>query len=92
MPAPDSQRTMNQKIFEIGLSTEAVSLYLLCCHLEDTMVPVSLKNIKGLWNGDEESLNEAIHVLLSRQVLARSLSPADGTTVYWLNGPEDWKS
>jgi len=80
---------MSQQIFGMGLSTEAISLYLLCCHLEDTLTAISRNNIRELWNGGEEALSEAIGQLESRRVLCRS-APEAGNPEYRLNDPRQW--
>lgn len=90
MPVNDDQPAMNQKIFSLGLSTEAVSLYLLCCHLEDTMVEVSLTNIEGLWNGSSEDLEKAVAVLQKRRVLVRPASAPGAGDLYRINAAKDW--
>lgn len=92
MESPNSQPTMNQKIFDLGLSTEAVSLYLLCCHLQDTHTTMSRSNITSLWNGSEEALSGGIDELGRRQILMGIISSDAGITVYRLNDADDWKA
>ena len=91
MEEPSGQPAMNQKIFDMGLSTEAVSLYLLCCHLQDTRTTISKKNISGLWNGTKEALSQGIENLEKRQILSCTLSADGGNAVYQLNGTRQWK-
>ena len=92
MQSSDDRRAMDQKIFKLGLPMEAVSLYLLCCHLEDTQTAVSIENVEELWNGDGSALTDALHALESRRVLARTLSAAGETAVYRINPADDWKA
>ena len=91
MESADKQPTMNRKIFELGLPTEAVSLYILCCHLQDSGTTMSRSNIAGLWNGREEALAEGISDLEERQILARILTSDAGIAVYQINDIGDWK-
>jgi len=39
------QPAMSQKIFNIGLSVETVSVYLLCCSLADADTVISTKSL-----------------------------------------------
>lgn len=91
MEAPAGHPAMSQKIFDMGLSTEAVSLYLLCCHLQDTRTTISKRNIDSLWNGSEEALSSGIDHLEKRQILSCALSADGGNAVYRLNDTRDWK-
>lgn len=62
---------MNQAIFELGLSTEATSLYLLLVHLSDSGAPLNLENASNIWNAGSEDLENAASELLSRRVLGK---------------------
>jgi hypothetical protein len=91
MQAPDAQPAMSQQIFRMGLSTEAISLYLLCCHLQDSRTPISRDTIGGFWNGSAETLEKSIKDLQERRILhRRSPSGGDGA-VYELNEPKYWQ-
>ena len=92
MEATNAPPAMNQRIFEMGLGTEPVSLYLLCCHLQDTGAIISKENMAGLWNGTESALMDAIDDLLEKQVLASILSSGEEIAVYRITDPEDWKA
>ena len=89
MDAPAAQPAMSQQIFNMGLSTEAISLYLLCCHLQDTHAELSGDTVRELWNGSLEALSQSIDHLEGRKVLSRSTSPSGGT-VYRVNRSKDW--
>ena len=82
--------TRNQKIFDLGLSIETVSLYLLCCGLTDEGRRLSFKEIQSLWNGSEESLQSSLADLEKRNILRKILSDPEGQGIYGVMGPEKW--
>jgi hypothetical protein len=92
MPAGPGNPSMNQKIFEMGLPVEAVSLYLLCCGLEDLGTTVSTNKISEIWNGSPELLQESIHGLAEKNILQPVLS-AQGSenAVFRILPPNQWK-
>lgn len=83
---------MEQKIFKMGLSTEAVSLYLLCCHLVDSNAPISIAKLRDIWNGSAEMLNTSIKELADRNVLHKEPAVDEKTRVYRLNETRRWRS
>jgi len=82
---------MNRKIFEIGLSVETISAYLICCSLSDADAPISKKNLMGMWNSTETSLIESLKVLEKKNILRRILADSEGNEVYVLTGVEKWE-
>jgi hypothetical protein len=84
--------TRNQKIFNLELSVETVSLYLLCCGLTDEGRRVTLQEIRSLWNASEEALQSSLEDLEKRNILRKILSEGDETRIYGVMGPEKWKS
>ncbi|MBA3028355.1 MAG: hypothetical protein FP816_06000 [Desulfobacteraceae bacterium] len=82
--------TRNQKIFDLGLSVETVSLYLLCCGLTDEGRRVSFKEIQSLWNSSEEALQSSLADLEKRNILRKILSDQDGHGIYGVMGPDKW--
>ncbi|MEW6260222.1 MAG: hypothetical protein AB1547_09990 [Thermodesulfobacteriota bacterium] len=81
---------MDQRIFKMGLSTEAVSLYLLCCSLKDESLRISTKHIEERWTGSAEQLAESLKTLVARGIL-KSVASDGKTTVYTLPDPDGWK-
>ncbi|WP_028324595.1 hypothetical protein [Desulfatirhabdium butyrativorans] len=82
---------MDQRIFKMGLDTEAVSLYLLCCSLVDESLHISNKYIGERWTGNAEQLSKSIHTLIQRNILRQVMT--DGkTTVYMLLDPDGWRA
>ena len=59
---------MDQRIFELNLSVEATSLYLLAVSLADGGAPLDRKNIFRFWNGTDSQFEGAWAELLQRQV------------------------
>ncbi|MFC1516514.1 hypothetical protein ACFL7E_07105 [Thermodesulfobacteriota bacterium] len=81
---------MNQKIFDLGLSVETVSAYLLCCSLFDNDTVLSTNNLLGIWNSTEAALHEGLDDLLKRNILRRIISESEGNNVYTLTDVTDW--
>ena len=82
---------MNQKIFNLGLSVETISVYLLCCGLSDSGTNISTKNLMGVWNGNEKSLSQGLTDLEKRNILRRIIFDQNETVVYHLTDVKDWK-
>jgi hypothetical protein len=90
MTSDPTHPTRSQKIFDLGLSVEIVSLYLLCCGICDEGRRLSTKEIKPLWNASEEALENALTNLEKRNILRRILADDDGHRIYGIMGPEKW--
>ena len=60
---------MDRAIFDLNTSVEATSAYILICSLMDQAHSPTLKTIRSLWNGNEESLLAALRELMGKQVL-----------------------
>ncbi|MBW1835923.1 MAG: hypothetical protein JRF71_04380 [Deltaproteobacteria bacterium] len=82
---------MNQKIFNMGLSVETISVYLLCCGFSDSGTIISTKNLMGAWNGTEKSLSQGLSDLEKRNILRRIIFDQKKTVVYHLTDVKDWK-
>jgi len=92
MHTHDKTKSMDQKIFNIGLPMETVSLYLLCCGLADAGSTISKKNILGIWNSSEEVLKDCLHTLEEKNILLRILSDGKEHDVYKLTDVEQWRT
>ncbi len=77
---------MEQKIFNLGLSVETVSVYLLCCALADVDTPVTLESLQSRWNASPDALQEGLATLEKMSIVVRS---APGT--YSLNKATQWR-
>jgi hypothetical protein len=82
---------MNQQIFKLGLSTEAVSLYLICCSLSDDQMTISTRNLMDRWIATNEGMNASIQELMGRNILQKFMS--DGkNSIYKMTDSSDWIS
>jgi len=82
---------MNQKIFQMGLSTETVSLYLLCCGLADSGATLSTKNLLEIWNASPEAMHESFLELENRGIVLKIISDGKASHVYKLTDVDAWK-
>ncbi|MEW5736372.1 MAG: hypothetical protein AB1921_16115 [Thermodesulfobacteriota bacterium] len=84
-------RTMDQRIFSMGLSVEAVSLYLLCCGLTDQGATVSRKNLAGSWTGTEEGMELSFVELAAHGIVKRILSDGEKNEVFRVMPSDHWR-
>jgi len=90
----DSQNqipAMNQEIFNLDLSVETVSVYLICCNLSDNNTVISTKNLSSMWNGTEALLIEGLKDLEERNILRKIISDGEEKNIYQLSDAKDWK-
>jgi hypothetical protein len=64
---------MDRAIFDLNVSVEATSLYILLCALMDGGQPPTLENALLKWTGTEESLLTAAQELIKRCVIAAAI-------------------
>jgi hypothetical protein len=60
---------MDRAIFDLKVSVEAASLYILLCALMDGRQEPTLENARQKWTGNEESLLTAAQELIGRCVI-----------------------
>jgi len=84
--------SMSQKIFQLSLSVETTSLYILCCGLADNQRTISIKNMQKIWNGSEEALTEGLDELEKRNILRKVLSDQEGNCIYRLVESKKWRA
>lgn len=82
---------MNQEIFNLDLSVEKVSIYLICCNLSDNNTVISTKNLSSMWNGTEALLIEGLKDLEERNILRKIISDGEEKNIYQLSDVKDWK-
>lgn len=82
---------MNQKIFQMGLSTETVSLYLLLCGMADSGATLSTKNLLEIWNASSEAMHTSFLELEDRGIVLRIISDGKANNIYRLTDVHDWK-
>lgn len=92
MESPHRPPTREQRIFNLGLGVEAVSLYLLCCGLADADQPLCLSTITPAWNMDHSALVANLDILLAQGILtADGVSSAEATR-FRLEPSARWKN
>lgn len=64
---------MDQKIFTMGLSVEATSLYLLMVSLSDAGTPLTLDTCKQFWNSSPGDLENALAELDKRGIIGKTI-------------------
>ncbi len=62
---------MENQIFKLGLSVEAVSLYLILFDLDFSKVPLEMDNIEPRWNASDELLLKALEELEMNTVVSK---------------------
>jgi hypothetical protein len=60
---------MDRAIFDVEISIEAISLYILLCALMDGEQAPTLENALPKWAGTEESLSAAARELIGRCII-----------------------
>ena len=90
MTSQNNTPTMNRKIFELGLSTETVSAYLLCCGVTDASEKITTNNLIEKWNSTEEALNKSLNELEGKNIIKKIISDREGNDVYQVNNDEKW--
>lgn len=91
MDSQNQTPAMNQEIFNLDLSVETVSVYLICCNLTDNNTIISTKNLSSMWNGTEALLIEGLNDLEERNILRRIISDGEEKNIYQLSDAKDWK-
>jgi hypothetical protein len=59
---------MEQRIFEMGLTVQATSLYLLLVSLAQAGAPLTRANVLNFWNAAEPDIDQAFAELVVRRV------------------------
>jgi len=91
MNDPSSSHEISQKIFQMGLSVETVSVYLLCCGLVEAGAALSVNNLKDKWNGTPQQLQEGLDALEKRNILFRIIADSNDRAVYRILDAGKWK-
>ena len=83
--------TMNQAIFDLGLSVETISVYLLVCGLTDAGRSVTSKNLAEVWNGTQAALVQGLHELEDKRIISRILTDGEENTAFKVMDIHRWK-
>ncbi|WP_028573600.1 hypothetical protein [Desulfonatronovibrio hydrogenovorans] len=62
---------MESKIFNLGLSVEAISLYLILFDLDFSKVSLEMENIEPRWNAPRDLLEKAVDELEMNRVISK---------------------
>jgi ribosomal protein S3AE len=90
MATDNKQLSMNQKIFKLGLSVENISMYLLCCGLEDEGRKITTSNIRQIWNSTDDLMEQSLIELEKRNIIRKIISDDTGKNIYRLINSEQW--
>ena len=82
---------MSQKIFSLNLSTETISVYLMCCGLTDAGTPLSTAKMSAIWNGSADSLQTGLRELEKMKIVKKIISDQDSRDIYILTNTADWE-
>ena len=82
--------SMSQKIFDLELPMETVSLYLLCCGLADEGKAVCANTIEDIWNGSAQELKAGLIDLEKRNIIRKATPDDAGNDTYRPVSPEQW--
>ena len=82
---------MSQKIFSLQLSTETISVYLMCCGLTDAETTLSSANMLDIWNGSEADLYNGLAELTRMNIIRKIISDQANRDIYTLTNTADWE-
>jgi hypothetical protein len=82
--------SMDQKIFDMDISVETISLYLLFCGLTDESNKITTNTVLDIWNGSQETLKSSIDELEKRNIIRKIISDDAGNNVYRVVSSEKW--
>jgi hypothetical protein len=82
---------MRQRIFSMGLTVEAVSVYLLCCAIVDAGGTITRTALQDKWNGRSDALDRELGLLEDRQILGRESSGGQAVAAYRLTDEKHWR-
>lgn len=83
--------TREQKIFNLGLPTETISLYLLCCGIKDAGMTLTTKNIMERWHGSESDFHKSMKELEDRNIISKILSDGENKEVFQIKDVHGWR-
>ena len=90
MMTDTAEPSMNQQIFNLGLSKETISAYLLCCGLSDAGNPITVSVLSQVWNASEDLLHQSLRELVEKRIIKPILSDGRTPLVYQLEDVKKW--
>ena len=91
MPGSHIPPAMDQAIFNFGLSTEHISVYLMCCGLSDMGSPVTIETMLPIWNGTQQALRHGLAELARRNIITESAGDEPDSAAYQVNPSSKWR-
>ena len=91
MTMDDQTPIMSQKIFNLNLAVETVSLYLLCCALTDAGAAITVTALEEKWNGSREDLLAELDNLGIRRIIEKVTAIDDQESVYRVLDEKHWQ-
>ena len=82
---------MDQAIFNFGLSTKTISVYLMCCGLADMGSPVTVKVMLPIWSGSEAELRQGLADLEARHIIIKGAGDIADLAPYRINPSSKWR-
>ena len=81
---------MDREIFNLNLSVEATSAYILICNLAESGTPITIESAGTFWNDSPEALVSALAELKGHCIIVEALD-ANQMRQYYLNSSDRWK-
>lgn len=81
---------MDRKIFNLNLSVEATSAYILICNLAESGAPITIESAGTFWNDKPEALVSALEELKGHRIIFE-VEDANQVRQYYLNSSDHWK-
>jgi len=81
---------MDRTIFDLQLTMEATSAYIVICSLLDEGLFPTLSLVRARWNGNEQSLRSALHELMRHNVVNTDPTVFDGEPLA-IRSREKWQ-
>ena len=82
---------MERKIFNMNLSVEATSAYILICTLAESGAPVTIESAGAFWNDSPEALTTALQELSRHRVIYEELDSKQ-IRQYFVNPSNLWET
>jgi hypothetical protein len=82
---------MDRKIFQMNLSVEATSAYILICNLAESGAPVTIESAGAFWHNTVETLAEAIGELKRHRIIYEIVDSRQ-MRQYLINSSDLWES
>jgi hypothetical protein len=81
---------MNREIFNLNLSVEATSAYILICNLAESGTPITIESAGTFWNDKPEALVSALEELKCHRIVFEAQT-SNQMRQYYLNPSDHWK-